>query len=190
MFNDPDEATFARTVRIYYRLPPQLIIPGGSRDAPKVTDLMSWRALPEFNADSDRRAGFYQMSFDGDTWTYDYLFDLGAAWADEYGFMQAMGDPSNPAPYSTAQATSGTPKGTPLPPTGNGDVSWSPQFAFRSRFYHIYVLGRGLIQKSDTDPDPPKVSGEVRMEAVYDALEDRTLWTRTQLSDKRALGEP
>jgi hypothetical protein len=80
----------------------------------------------------------------------------------------------------------------------NGDVSWSPAFAFRSRFYAVYVLGRGAIEKADLGPAATaadieknvKLAGETRLEAVYDALKDEVLWQRTQLSEKRALGEP
>ena len=72
---------------------------------------------------------------------------------------------------------------------GNGDVSWSPQFAFRSRFFGVYVLGRGRLAKSDLDA-PGRLLGERRLEGVYDALKDEVIWQRSQLSDKRALGEP
>jgi hypothetical protein len=98
--------------------------------------------------------------------------------------LQSLDDPAAtavtvPAARSTASTTSGL--------NANGDVSWSPQFAYRSRFYHIYVLGRGLIATKEGAAS--KLSGETRMEAIYDALEDNAIWTRTQLSEKRALGE-
>jgi len=183
-----EENALASTIRVYWRLredKPATSLPPGQRLATEITDLMSWRALPKPNlvALDVRLSGFYQVSFDGDDWTFGYS----SANVNDYGALQSLGDAALTENYSTAKVDSGTIKAPNV--TGNGDVSWSPQFAFRSRFYAIYVLGRGL-QKNDADPNPPRVTGEVRMEAVYDALEDRTLWTRTQLSDKRALGEP
>src|SRR6185295_8887820 len=35
-----------------------------------------------------------------------------------------------------------------------------------------------------------KVTGERRVESTYDAFLDETLWSRTPLTDKRALGDP
>ena len=162
-----------------------------------VKDLMCWRCRPynspvlnnpappnAIAASSDGRAGFYQMTFDDWTDSYSkYGYSLGA--------VQSSGDYIDPTDtnmtqnvYSTANINSGVPKGTGA--ITNGDVSWSPQFAYRSRFYGIYVLGRGLLQGAG-----PQVRdlGERRIEAVYDALKDEVLWQRAQVSDKRSLGD-
>jgi hypothetical protein len=76
----------------------------------------------------------------------------------------------------------------------NGDVAWSPQFCFRSRFYQIYVLGRGLVRtfrpKDGVSTEFLNVTGTRRLEAVYDAWADKVLWEREQVSEKRALGDP
>ncbi|MCW8131716.1 MAG: hypothetical protein KIS92_15325 [Planctomycetota bacterium] len=77
----------------------------------------------------------------------------------------------------TADRTSGT--------LGNGDVAWSPRFAFRSRFFMVYVLSRAL--QPDGQPSP---GGTRRVEAVYDALKDRVIWRRTPATEKRSLGDP
>ena len=86
---------------------------------------------------------------------------------------------------------------------GNGDVSWSPQFTFRSRFFKIYVLGRGLVRlynpinpQGETLADEAallqnlKFVGERRVEAVYDALKDQIIWQRAPASEKRSLADP
>ena len=94
-----------------------------------------------------------------------------------------MALPININQLPAAQVTSGR--------LQNGDVSWSPQFAFRSRFFGIYVLGRGLMGGYDPNNSAAlKVTGERRIEAVYDALKDQIIWQRTQVSDKHALGDP
>jgi hypothetical protein len=77
-----------------------------------------------------------------------------------------------------------------------GDVSWSPPFAFRSRFFAIYVLGQGLELGVDErnpmlDQSPnlsrARVVGERRIEAIYDALLDKMLFKRQPVSEKRSL---
>ena len=67
----------------------------------------------------------------------------------------------------------------------NGDVSWSPRFAFRSRFFSLYVLARGLQTNGLPYPGGPR-----RVEALYDALKDKVLWHRQQSSEKRSLLDP
>jgi len=72
-------------------------------------------------------------------------------------------------------------------PLGNGDISWSPRFGFRSRFFAVYVLARGVTTESNgaTGYGPTK-----RLEAVYDALTDKVLWRRWQTTELRNLGDP
>jgi hypothetical protein len=154
-----------------------------------VTDMLFCRCRPYNSAPNLNtpdatgtagRAGFYQICFDD--WTST---SAATAYPGSLGFVQTSGDPDDSTNlYSTANINSGVPKG-PSNIT-NGDVSWSPQFGFRSRYYGIYVLGRGLLQGAS-----PQIRdlGERRIEAVYDALKDEVLWQRSQLSDKRSLGD-
>ena len=157
----------------------------------------------------------------------------------------------------------------------NGDVAWSPQICFRSRFFGTYVLAQGLttqaknvvkitsvapvgtnvltIDPADLGGDSTalvpgaliavtsklagyatlqlhvytiesfsgsstitltspliaqvnisdstdandrsaiystKISGERRVESIYDAYNDEVLWSRSPLTDKRGLGDP
>jgi len=65
------------------------------------------------------------------------------------------------------------------------DVSWSPRFTFRSRFFCVYVLSRALNANGQ-----PYAGGTRRIEAVYDALKDRVLWQRQPQTYKRSLGDP
>ncbi len=188
-------------LKLFYELP---ITPGNPAPVPDaahgwvpptidsvqhVTDIKCCRCRPYNSVYTDGRSGFYQMSFDDWTFTTpDTSYD--------YGTVQVHGDPEDTTGlYSTAKAptlnnpiTLGTPA---LGSTdgsgfkGNGDANWSPQFAFRSRYYGVYVLGRGLLQGATA----PRSLGERRLEAVYDALKDEVLWQRSQLSDKRSLGD-
>lgn len=91
-------------------------------------------------------------------------------------------------------------------PNFDGDVAWSPQITFRSRFFGIYVLGRGMARLWNSPPGrtPPgetpddgltllqnlKCVGERRLEAVYDALKDEILWQRGPATEKRSLADP
>ena len=156
-----------------------------------MTDMIFWRCRP-YNSGpdvrtpgglTDGRTGMYQMSFDD--WTNGSTsltnYDLGP--------LQNTGESNatafTPDQYSTSQApTQGAANGSGA--RGNGDVNWSPQFAYRSRFYSIYVLAHGL--KSGADGKQQSL-GERRLEAVYDALQDEILWQRSPVSDKRALGD-
>lgn len=83
----------------------------------------------------------------------------------------------------------------------DGDVAWSPQFAFHSRFFGIYVLAHGLVRgwgNPEVDPNDPnlrdparlKVVGERRLEALYDAVKDEVIWQRAPVSEKRSLAGP
>jgi hypothetical protein len=170
------EARIINHMKFYYRVP---LNPGGPPATPPsvgyatLENLVSWRCnplrpqAPEIAI--DRRSGFYQMAFDD--WS-----------SSVFGPMIIMGDPftQDDGSYSSAKPDSGA--------AANGDVSWSPQFTYRSRFYAIYVLGRGLIADA-ASPTVTKDMGEKRLEAVYDALKDEILWQRAMLSDRRALGE-
>lgn len=70
-------------------------------------------------------------------------------------------------------------------PAANGDVSWTPRFAFRSRYFAVYVLSRAL------DPSGQPYAGSTRrVEAVYDALKDQVIWHRQPVTEKRNLGDP
>jgi hypothetical protein len=73
-------------------------------------------------------------------------------------------------------------------PSSAVDVSWSPRFCFRSRFFKVYVLARSVVTMR-TDGAP--VYGPTRrLEAVYDAYEDQVLWRRWQTSELRRLSDP
>lgn len=70
----------------------------------------------------------------------------------------------------------------------NTDVSWSPRFCFRSRFFKVYVLARSIVTlKGNSTPvyGPPS-----RLEAVYDAVDDKILWRRWQATELRRLSDP
>jgi hypothetical protein len=225
------ESRVLKHMKFYYRIP---LTPGVFPIAPNYSyatldNLISWRCNPtplDLPASIDRRSGFYQVAFD-DWSPFGVL-----------GPLAAMGDPEGSADgYSSAILDSGK--------AGNGDANWSPQFAYRSRFYGIYVLGRGLISSNDdvqvvapgidVGPNVPiiqdfipilpalpngiqttpqgddqltadgssinsgpngiaetsvsKPLGEKRLEAVYDALNDKILWQRSMLSTRRSLDE-
>lgn len=106
-----------------------------------------------------------------------------------YGPMQCCGNPTPtyPTTYSTTQYYPAN-----LPASSgmyqNGDVSWSPQFAFRSRFYNIFVLGRGLQTQQSATTTTTNIVGEKWLEAVYDGLTDQLIWQRTQVSLNRVQG--
>jgi hypothetical protein len=165
------ETTYAiNQMKLYYRIPISTSGNTTTRTDATISNLISWRCkLPSPNS------GFYQMSFDD--WTSP-LNNTHTPYG--YGPMQCCG-PTNPYPYlkySTAQFTSGV-------PGAMGDVSWSPQFAFRSRFYHIFVLGRSLERQSSSSGYVTNMTGEKWLEAVYDGLTDQILWERPQVSSAR-----
>jgi hypothetical protein len=65
------------------------------------------------------------------------------------------------------------------PSAGAADnVTWSTEFKFTSRFFHIYVLGRGI------NPDTGRPRGVRRLHAIYDAEADRILWLRWNISGR------
>lgn len=211
----------ARVSRFYYRNP---LIPGTpapptppSIGEARLEHLVSWRCLPTGSVKvspqnfSDKRAGYYQMAFDD--WTV-----LASTTTYVHGPMQCAGNPDTyfgtiddsdiaQCLYSAAKPWSGANLGNPIDidndgiittgvedGLGNGDVSWGPKFAFRSRFFSVYVLGQGvaapeIIGKPVTFQNL-KSQGEKRIEAVYDALLDQIIWQRSPITDKRALGEP
>jgi len=173
--------------RMYYRFPLDVSVASASVDSSEsnLGQLISCRCLPlpaNHNMATDRRAGFYEMSFDN--------------WRDpiaDFPKMHTTGDTFFPEAhlYASATADSGL--------LANGDVSWSPQFAFRSRFFGIYVLAHGTLKGwtgVEMDPDDPnlrtnlKIMGERRLEAVYDALKDQVIWQRSPVSEKHSLAEP
>ena len=184
--NTTDEFNAAKHMKFYYRLRPSPPnpVPPPLRDPAVLGDLVSWSCYPDVGA--ERKPGFYQMSFDN--WVVpstDHTYGSGP--------MLTQGDPDeeDSQKYSSAKRTSGS--------TGTGDVSWSPQFSYRSRFFGVYVLGRGKIQGRNTPELTPndaalrnrlKITGERRIEAVYDALKDEILWQRSPLSEKHSLAEP
>ena len=68
------------------------------------------------------------------------------------------------------------------------DVSWSPRFCFRSRFFKVYVLARSIATlKGNGEPVYGPTS---RLEAVYDAVDDKILWRRWQATELRRLSDP
>jgi hypothetical protein len=152
---------------------------------------------PNLVADTDSVAGKEDDNtlFDGT----NYTIDVGenkqlqtAVWGPVRASQRAqdVALPANQDQRPNAKATDGL--------RGDGDVAWSPQISFRSRFFGIYVLGRGVVRGSnmpEADPNDPllrqglKTVGERRLEAVYDAAKDQILWQRSPVSEKRALAE-
>jgi len=184
--NTPEEYAAVKHMKFYYRLKPKPAAPPvTTRDPANLSDLISWSCYPDVG--TERKPGFYQLSFDN--------WDIGASTPYIYGSgpMLTQGDPDEEdnQKYSSAKRTSGS--------TGTGDVSWSPQFSYRSRFFGIYVLGRGKVQGRTTpelDPNDAslrnrlQLTGERRIEAIYDGLKDEILWQRSPLSEKHSLAEP
>jgi hypothetical protein len=69
-----------------------------------------------------------------------------------------------------------------------GDISWSPRFCFRSRFFKIYVLAKSIVtMRGNGTPIHGPAS---RLEAVYDASDDKILWRRWQTTELRRLSDP
>jgi hypothetical protein len=157
----------------------------------------------------DRQAvrlnGFIQMGFD-ESWTEyqgyltsmtdPWLYDLGIAMSqDVYDYSAAKPWSGRIVPGLTFD-TDGDGPNLAEPNVGNGDVSWSPKFAFRSRFFSVFVLGQGMVGVgTDTTTLAEEYAklrpqGEKRIEAVYDALLDQIIWQRSPVTDKRAMGEP
>ena len=60
-------------------------------------------------------------------------------------------------------------------------MTWSTGLKFRSRFFHIYVIGRGW---NENVGEP---AGVKRLHAVYDSQEARTVWLRWNLSSRGSL---
>lgn len=60
--------------------------------------------------------------------------------------------------------------------TNSVNVTWSAEFKFTSRFFHIYVLGRGWCAG--------KAAGVRRAHAIYDAETGRIVWMRWNLSSR------
>jgi hypothetical protein len=96
-----------------------------------------------------------------------------------------LADAANTAFTTPEASTSDVPDTTVAGPT-HGDVAWAPQFAFRSRYYMIYVLARGQNTVYGTSVN----SSWRRLQVCYDALSDTVLWQRSQLTEKAALFEP
>ena len=72
--------------------------------------------------------------------------------------------------------------------TDGPDISWSPRFCFRSRFFKVYVLARSIVTlKGDGTPVYGPTS---RLEAVYDAYLDKVLWRRWQATELRRISDP
>jgi hypothetical protein len=141
-----------------------------------ITDLMFVRCRPYNSALTGGRSGMYQMSFDD--WT---SVSPTTNYAGSLGMMLTVGDSGVEHvsdDYSVAASDSGA--------KANGDVNWSPQFCFRSRFFGVYVLGRGLVQTGGG----ATITGERRLEAVYDAIKDEVLWQRSPDTELKALGDP
>ncbi len=61
------------------------------------------------------------------------------------------------------------------------NVTWSTEFKFSSRFFHIYVLGRGWCAG--------RAAGVRRAHAIYDAETDRIVWMRWNLSSRGSLAD-
>jgi len=208
----------ANQMRLYYRLPldgagSTTLPPGPPPGRPPLPEdarldhLVSWRCQPSGN--STRRAGLYQMAFDDWTYFNGTAFGLMQPLGDGFWYADGVEDYDD-CRYSVARPWSGriVPGVTfdieqdgAIDPgiddnVGNGDVSWSPKFAFRSRFFNIFVLGQGTAGPgSDTttladEELKLRVQGEKRIEAVYDALLDQVIWQRAPVTDKRAMGEP
>jgi hypothetical protein len=65
--------------------------------------------------------------------------------------------------------------------TNGSGVTWSTELKFRSRFFHVYVIGRGW---NENVAEPVGVK---RLHAVYDSLTKRTVWMRWNLSSRGSL---
>jgi len=65
--------------------------------------------------------------------------------------------------------------------TNGSDVTWSTGLKFRSRFFHVYVIGRGW---NENVGEPVGVK---RLHAIYDSQEARTVWLRWNLSSRGSL---
>ncbi len=73
-------------------------------------------------------------------------------------------------------------------PIASTDVSWSPRFCFRSRFFKVYVLARSIVTLKGSGA--PVYGPPSRLEAVYDAVDDKILWRRWQATELRRLSDP
>ena len=85
----------------------------------------------------------------------------------------AYDDPGNPGVYSF---DGWEPYGDDVGPSQTGgsrtnsvNVTWSAEFKFTSRFFHIYVLGRGWNTEAD------RAQGVRRLHAIYDAEKKRVI---------------
>lgn len=139
-------------------------------DYPVIGELHTWRAKPLATGQNARYPGYYQ--FFADPGGIDYpLAAFGADLSDPL-------DPDESYEYAAADPTK-----------NHGDAAWSPRFCFRSRFFKIYVLAHGLEGGPGSDAEPGKLNfrGTRRLEAVYDALLDRIVWRRRQVTEKRDL---
>ena len=65
--------------------------------------------------------------------------------------------------------------------TNASGVTWSTELKFRSRFFHVYVIGRGW---NENVGEP---SGVKRLHAVYDSDKERVVWMRWNLSSRGSL---
>ena len=98
----------------------------------------------------------------------------------------AYDEPGNPGVYTFdgwAEGQAGWigPSQTGGSRTNAVNVTWSTEFKFSSRFFHIYVLGRGWCAG--------KAAGVRRAHAIYDAETDRVVWMRWNLSSRGSLAD-
>lgn len=100
------------------------------------------------------------------------------------GWSPFGADGKSPGPSQTGGANSGLGR----------NVTWSTEFKFTSRFFHIYVVGRGWV-KGAGDGSP---AGVRRLHAIYDAKPDsnppggspgRILWMRWNLSSRGSVSD-
>jgi hypothetical protein len=112
-----------------------------------------------------------------------YSFD---GWSPFYD--EPPGDPKDDD-GAGSQQTGGNhsaPDGTDSNVTGDAahNLTWSTEFKFTSRFFHIYVLGRGW------NPETNRARGVRRLHAIYDAEGNgKIIWLRWNLSNRGSVSD-
>jgi hypothetical protein len=92
----------------------------------------------------------------------------------EVGPSQTWGD------CSAADGTLADHAGTPAT-----NVTWSTELKFDSRFFHIYVIGRGWNESEDENDPKSTPTGVKRLHAIYDSRPPgRIIWLRWNLSSR------
>jgi len=110
-------------------------------------------------------------AFDEPTNPGVYSFDGWEPYEDTIGPSQTLGDCS---------AWNGVDSSLTFEPVKN--VTWSTELKFHSRFFHVYVIGRGWNEKAG------KTAGVKRLHAIYDSRPPaKIVWLRWNLSSRGSL---